>query len=277
MTSPSAHDYSEDAELARLRELGERNLGLSFDEIERSGGAKNVIGLRSRDVLLSRRLDCLTYFVQHDGFGVGHDLGVFDGPDDELLGTCRSVLSSFGVPEAEIGFEGVVREQTQVASYDPESGRSDLEKPAPGNRFARIGRSVDGHPVWQSGCVLGLTGDRRIGHLQLHWPELPKAAVEEMRALAYRVERDWRSPAVEGAEAESVEAGITHSIAVGFVMDIYPAVRVVYAATTEGMGRKPVRYLDRHGEDVPVPRTHDWNLDEVLPPRPSSRGEGSTA
>jgi len=264
MTSPPGRDYSEDAELARLRELGESTLGLSFDVIEQSGGAQNVIAIRSGDTLFSKRLDSLTYFVQDNRFGVGGELGVFEGPDDELLRNCRAVLASLGVPEAEIGYAGIVREQNQVARFDPESGRSEFEEPTPGNRYARIGRYVDGRPVWQSGCVLGLTGDGRIGRLQLHWPALPDLAVEELRVLAYRVEQDWRPPDVEGAEPESVEAGITHSTAVGFVLDIYPAIQVVYASTT-GLGRKPVRYLNRYGEDVPVPRAHAWDLDKIVP------------
>ncbi|WP_369374349.1 hypothetical protein [Streptomyces sp. cg36] len=279
MTSPSGQgygDYSDDAEVTRLRELGESALGLSFDAVEQSGGAQNMIGVRSRDTLFSRRLDSLTYFVQDNRFGVGRELGVFDGPDEELLRSCRAVLVSLGVPEAEIGDEGIVREQTQVAAFDAESGRAELEEPEPGNRYAHLGRLVDGHPVWQSGCVLGLTGDRRVGHLQLHWPELPGPAVEELRALAHRVDQDWRPPDLEGAEPESVEAGITHSTAVGFVLDVYPAVRVVYAPTTEGMGRKPVRYLNRYGEDLPLPRAHAWDLDRIVPNlnRPDPPPEG---
>jgi hypothetical protein len=265
MTMSRGRDYSDDAEVARLRELGESALGLRFDAVEQSGGAQNMLGIRSRDTLFSRRLDSLTYFVQDNRFGVGRELGVFEGPEEELLRGCRDVLSSLGVPEAEFAHEGIVREQTQVASFEPESGRSEIEESEPGNRYARVGRYVDGHPVWQSGCVLGLTEDRRIGHLQLHWPELPGRTRDELRALAHRVGQGWQPPDLEGAVPESVEVGITHSAAVGFLLDIYPAVRVVYAPATEGMGRKPVRHLNRYGEDLPVPRVHAWDLDRIIP------------
>ncbi|MEU3465537.1 hypothetical protein ABZ721_37065 [Streptomyces sp. NPDC006733] len=265
MTSPgSGYDDSDD-DVAALRQLGESVLGLRFDGVEQAGGLQNMLGLRSRNILFSRRLDSLTYFVQDDRFGVGRELGVFEGSDEELLRSCRAVLSALGVPESEIAHEGIVCEQTQVARFDAESGRAELEEPEPGNRYARVGRYVEDRPVWQSGCLLGLTADRQIGYLQLHWPELPGLAVEEMQALARRVDLGWRPPDVEGAEPESMEAGITHSAAVGFLLDIYPAIRVVYAPTTEGMGRKPVRYLNRYSEDLPAPRTHAWDLDQIAP------------
>ncbi|MFF0740299.1 hypothetical protein ACFYVL_07840 [Streptomyces sp. NPDC004111] len=265
MTPADAHDDSDEADIAELCQLGESALGLNFEAVERTGGIQNMFGIRTRNLLFSRRLDSLTYFVQDDRFGVGRELGVFEGPEEELLRTCRTVLTSLGVPEAEIARQGIVREQTQVARYDAESGRPEVEEPQPGNRFARVGRCVDGHPVWQSGCLLGLTADGRIGHLQLHWPQLPGPAVEELRALARRVDRGWRPPELEGAEPESVEAGITHSTAVGFLLDVYPAIRIVYAPTTEGLGRKPVRHVNRYGEDLPAPRTHGWDLEKTVP------------
>ena len=63
---------------------------------------------------------------------------------------------------------------------------------------------------------------------------------------------------------ESVDAGIIHSPAVGFLMDIYPAIRVIYAPIDDRMGQKATRYVDRHGNDVPVPRQFD------LPPEPAT-------
>ena len=51
-----------------------------------------------------------------------------------------------------------------------------------------------------------------------------------------------------------MEAGIVHSPAVGFVLDIFPAIRVIYRPEDETIGRKPALYFDADGKEVPVPR-----------------------
>ena len=45
-----------------------------------------------------------------------------------------------------------------------------------------------------------------------------------------------------------------HSRAVGFLMEIVPAIRAIYVVDEPGIGRKPTFYLDRHGESLEMPR-----------------------
>jgi len=78
--------------------------------------------------------------------------------------------------------------------------------------------------------------------------------IKEAHQLQERVREKWQAPAVEGAHVESVEAGILHSPAVSFVMDIRPVIRVTYAPDKKGLSKKAVRYVDVNGRDVPAPR-----------------------
>ena len=137
--------------------------------------------------------------------------------------------------------------------------------------MSRVTRRIDGLPVWSSGITLGLTRNGGIGFLEAHWPEIPSTVLEEARRLAERVKEGWRPPERQGGKPESVEAGVIHSPAAGFVMDIYPAIRVIY--TDISMGKKATLYLDCHGNNLPIPRQFDKPPDLSPGPR-GERQEG---
>jgi hypothetical protein len=80
------------------------------------------------------------------------------------------------------------------------------------------------------------------------------AVLAEAKALAAVVRAGFDPEDVRGAEVESVEAGVIHSPAIGFFMDVVPVIRCVYRAKETRLGTKPVLYLDRHGERVSLPR-----------------------
>jgi hypothetical protein len=263
MQQTPGYDYSDAAEAARILETAERVLGFKFEKIERSGSAANLVGLKSERVLFSQRIDSRTYFAQDVGYGIGRDAGVFQGPDGELFTTCRSLMRELGIPTSEILHEGLLQEHLQVAQAGGTTGEPVIEDPERGKKLARISRQIDGIPVWSSSLLLGLTRDRRPGYMQLHWPEVPAHTVAEAQRLRHLVQSHWRPPEVEGAQVESVESGIIHSPAIGFMMDIYPAIRVIYRS--EGrVGKKAVRYLDRHGQDVPAPRQIETPKEEAV-------------
>jgi hypothetical protein len=180
--------------------------------------------------------------------------GVFQGSDKEYLATCRSILRQLRIPISEIEGQAVLREQTQVARIDPETKNVHKEEPQEGNRFARLARAVEKLPIWSSSMVLSLTRERVVGYMQLHWPELPANLVQEAHHLAFQVEHGWKAPEQPGAAVETVQAGILHSPAIGLLMDIYPAIRVIYRPEDPRYGQKPVYYYDRHGAPCPIPR-----------------------
>jgi hypothetical protein len=236
-----------------LREKIAPALGLSFKGDLTQGQDKNFLGIRSDQLLLSRRSDSRTYFVQDERFGLLREGGVFEGGDDELLERCRSIAQRLGVPAGEIEEASVLQVMNNVATIDG-TGSVRTEEPQRGERYARLTRSVDGVPVFSSSVMLALNREGGIGFLELHWPEITPQAIAEARSMREQVERGWKPPELEGAHVESVEVGILHSPAVAFVMDVQPVIRVIYSPSDRTVGKKPVLYLDSRGHEVPRPR-----------------------
>jgi hypothetical protein len=255
-------------EVKGLQALAER-LGVDVGGAKRAGVEGNTAGIETPDLLFSRRLDSRTYFVQDRRFGLAKEGGAaFDGPDDELLKVARDILERLETPAAEIAELSVLAEQAQEGRFDPDTGAVALEPVYAGKRTALVTRQVEKLPVWSSSMLLGLNWDRSIGFLQLHWPEIPGEVVARARKLQAIAGRRWTPPERPGAKVESVEAGIIHSPAVGFVMDFAAAIRVIYTPTDESFGKKPVLYVDENGDDVPIPRQFEKFDEPPFKPRP---------
>jgi hypothetical protein len=251
-------------EMQGVRALAEA-LEVRFDEIVRSGSQGTVIGIQSKSVLFSQRLDSRTVFVQDARYGPGLEAGVYDGSDDDFIRASKAIVDKLGIPSQEIADSKVRREQTQQAEFDEKTGQWRFEDRRPGKAMLRLTRRIEDLPVWSSGITLGLTKSGGIGFLEAHWPEVPSTVLEEARRLAERLKEGWRPPERQGGKPESIEAGIIHSPATGFIMDIYPAIRVIY--TDISMGKKATLYLDRHGNNVPIPRQFDKPPDRSPGPR----------
>ena len=156
-----------------------RRIGLRLDKVVRAGSEGNMAGIQTEQVLFSQRLDSRTYFVQDQRYGEGKELGTFGGDDREFIQRGLEVLKGLEIPADEIAERTVLREQTQAAEFDRQTGRVMMEDPRAGNRRLLLTRQVRKLPVWSSNVVLGLTKDGQIGFLQLHWPEIPDAVVDQ--------------------------------------------------------------------------------------------------
>lgn len=249
-------DWSDQAELDDLMRSA-KAIGLDLQDPERLGAEQNLVAARTRDLLFSRRTDSRTFFVQDQRYGPGRPAGLAKVGDAELLAACRRISGALGIPAEEIADGRILREQLQVARFDGETGNSEVEPPVAGRRMAELTRQVEGLPVFSSRVLMGQTGAGGVGFLEAHWPEVPAAVRKEAHRLAYKVAHGWQAPEQQGARIESVQAGIVHSPAAGFVMDVYPAIRVVYTPVDPAMGRKLMLHLDRDGKPVPYPRQFD--------------------
>ena len=129
------------------------------------------------------------------------------------------------------------------------------EEPELLRKIASARRALDGLTVWSSYAKVGLTDEGSVGWLEVHWPVISPEIIKEGHVLAGLVGRGFEAPAMEGAKPQSIEAGILHSPAVGFVMDVIAAVRVVYEPHDPDIGRLATLYVDRVGELVALPRT----------------------
>jgi hypothetical protein len=168
------------------------------------------------------------------------------------------------VPKAEIASVRVVSELGASAERLADGGyRGTKEKLL--RKEARARRSIKGVPVWSSSVKLGLTRSGKVGRLELHWPELPTSVLREADVLRILVKRGFTPPVLPDARVESIEAGIIHSPAIGFFMDAAAVIRVIYRGKDESIGRKPVLYLDRHGQTVVMPRDIVGDVREAQP------------
>jgi hypothetical protein len=162
-------------------------------------------------------------------------------------------LRAAKIPAAEIRRVKVVTERGAVAERLT-TGELRFERPELLGKVARAERRAAGVSVWSSYAVVGLTGDGKIGQLEIHWPDLSPAVLSEVKVLASIVERGFKPKDVLGAEVETVEAGIIHSPAIGFFMDVVPVIRCIYRAKDDRLGKRPVLYFNRHGELASLPR-----------------------
>jgi hypothetical protein len=217
------------------------------------GSAANVSGLRTRTYVFSSRHDSRTYFATDTRYGLLGPSGVWTGDDKRVVAACRRVLRGAKVPVGEIAAIDVVREMAQVAER-MSTGDIAVAKPSVLQKLARARRAIRKVPVWSSYARVGLTKKGVVGSVEVHWPEISAAVVREAERLGALAARGYKPREIPGAKPESVEAGIIHSPAIGFFMDVAPVVRVVYRPIDPTMGRKVTLYLDRHGEPVARPR-----------------------
>lgn len=243
-----------DAQVKQLDDLARNVLKLDLGKAPESGAARNMVGLRSDQLVFSHRVDSRTYFVQDNRYGVYKESGIFQGSDADLMNRSREILRQLGIPEDEITRAVVLKEKYQTGKVDPKTRKVSPGEIQDGRRMADFSRNTEGVPVFSSRALIGLTRQSGIGLMELHWPAIPKADVSRAKRLQALIRRGWRAPSLKGARVESVEAGIIHSPAVGFVMDIYPAIRVIYASDDRNLGKRPVRYVDENGRSVSVPR-----------------------
>jgi len=251
----NAQDYSDTAELQDLEKTARTTFGISFDTTPIPEASYNMIGLRSKSILFSRRLDSRTYFVQDQRYGLGKPDGVFRGDSAEQIKLAREIMDKVGARHDEIHREPVLAEKLGVGHIDPKTGAVHTEKVEEGRKVVSMSRQTGGLPVWSSSLLLGLTANKGVGFLQLHWPEIPELVVQEAHRLAYKVKNGWQPPEHRGSKVELVEAGVVHLPAVGFFMDIQAAIRVIYAPLCQVHSGRALVYLNRHGQMVSLRRT----------------------
>jgi hypothetical protein len=251
-------DPPSQAQLSRIvaSELVDAALAIAGFKIAKRdfASAANISGIRSKTQTFSSRHDSRTHFASDNRYGPLGKAGTWTGDDRTIVAACRRALRAAKVPPKETVEIDVVLEMGREAQrVSGEKFR--MYDPLVLRKLARARRAVEGIPVWSSYAMVGLTGKGEVGSLELHWPELPSAVVKEAAVLQALVKRiGFRPPEVADARVETVAAGVIHSPAVGFHMDVVPVVRVIYAASKKVIGRKPTLYLDRHGRSVSMPR-----------------------
>jgi len=215
--------------------------------------AATFSGVRSETYTVSTRHDSRTVFAIDAAYGHDKEHGAWTGRDKTVLTACRTVLRSIKVPRTEIAAVRVVSEFGTVAHRDKD-GTIQTHDPLLLQKLARAKRTLAGVPVWSSYALVGLTSNGGLGCAEVHWPQVSDRIEDEARILQAFVARGFAPPELQGAHVDTFEAGILHSPAIGFFMDVVPAIRMVYASDQKNIGKKPVRYFDRHLRPIVMPR-----------------------
>lgn len=270
---PTGNSNQSDAQAEELKRLGQlaNTLNLNVGKVTNRGAERNMIGLKSDNVLFSHRSDSRTYFIEDKRYGEGKEYGVFRGSDGEMLEISRTILRQLNIPADEIAQAKVITEKHQTGQVDPATKKIIVGEIREGKKTANLPRQIKNIPVFSSHARIGLTTNKSIGFMELHWPEISSQVIGEAQRLQETVKGGWRAPEQKGAHIESIEAGIIHSPALGFVMDIRPAIRVIYASDDKTMGRKLMLYVDANGKPVPLPRQFDKLPEQPGQPRPSPK------
>src|SRR6266480_3751793 len=81
MADKRAASSSQDEGQRRLERLAAA-LKLDVGKITNSGVVRNMVGIKSDNLLFSQRRDSRTYFIQDKRYGPANEAGVFQGSDD---------------------------------------------------------------------------------------------------------------------------------------------------------------------------------------------------
>lgn len=261
--------YLSRTERPELIDTAAKVAGFNLGKRPEFATAANVSGVRNRTFTFSQRRDSRTMFAADARYGVVGTSGAWRGADRVLVAACRRVLRAAGVPTKEVAELEVVCETGAVGEWV--DGKVRLEEPELLCKIAAARRGLEGLSVWSSYAKVGLTDEGELGWLELHWPVISPEVLKEGLVLRSLVGRGFEPPEMPGARPQTVEAGILHSPAIGFLMDVTAAVRVVYEPDDPEMGRLATMYVDRHGDQVSLPR----DIRFAVPDEGARQGPGS--
>ncbi|MEP6767568.1 MAG: hypothetical protein ABJC61_02780, partial [Acidobacteriota bacterium] len=244
----AAEELSKD-ETARLKDMGTKLFGIQWTGAVHGANERGVLAVTDGTTTLTRR-GTRTFIVNNRKASAAGDAKAFAGTDDALKKRGMRFLEAAGASPKEV-LEAKVLQQMTATSYGREGK---LQPPKKGRRTLLVTRQIDGILVTSSRLLLDLDGSGRIVFMELSWPDVSPETLEMAKRLQQSSRGEFKPPAMESASVESMEPVVLHSPAVAFFDDQVAAIRVIYAPGREEVGKKPVRYLDAAGKDVPMPR-----------------------
>ncbi|MDQ2870142.1 MAG: hypothetical protein M3S32_05325 [Acidobacteriota bacterium] len=244
----AAEQLSKD-DAAKLKETGAKAFGIQWTGAVHGANERGVVAVTDGTTTLTRR-GSRTFIVNNRKASAAGDARAFTGTDDALKKRGMRILEAAGASSKEV-LETKVLQQMTSASYGRE-GKP--QAPKKGRRTLLVTRQVDGIHVTSSRLLLDLDANGRIGFMELCWPDLSPETLEMAKRLQQSSKGEFKPPAMESASVESVQPVVIHSPAVAFFDDQVAALQVIYTPNREEAGKKPVRYLDAAGRDVPLPR-----------------------
>lgn len=266
-----------DEQVGELQALGSKGLGIRWVGRVYGGSERGVAAVTDGVTTLTVRKEFRTLIVHNTRATRGRDQIGFRGSADVFKRTGLKALAAVGVERGEIGRTRVLQQYSQTAYMGAGGGKIRRGPAQKGRRTLLVTRQVDKVPVISSRMTLNLDRDGRTAFMELVWPQITPEVREEVRGLQAALASGYKPPPLEGARVESSDVVILHSPAVSFDTDMVAAVRVIYRPQDARVGKKPVRYLDAQGRDVPLPRQLDLPAEEKVQRSAGGSPEGSEA
>ena len=251
-------------ETKRLQALGAKAFGIQWRGRVVGVSERGVLAITDRATTLTARPDFLGYIVNARPAAGGKTPKPYAGGEGALRDRGLKMLAAAGADRTEIAEARVLQQYTQSGLLDKESGRMQMGEARKDRRTVLVTRKVADIAVISSRLLLDLDAKGGVARLELAWPAIPPHVVEEAKRYRDIARKDFAAPPMEGAKVESVEAVILHSPVASFHDDVTAAIRVIYRAEREGLGKKAVRYVDAEGRDVTLPRETDPLHEERL-------------
>jgi hypothetical protein len=248
----------------KLQALGSEAFGIKWRARVVGVSERGVTAVSDGVTTLTARPEFRAYIVHNRQATEGPGAVAFAGSDGALREAGLKFLRVADVDRTEIGDARILQQQVQTGLHDRKRGITKLDAARKGRRTLLVTRKVDDIPVVSSRLSVDLARAGRIALMELSWPAIPARVREEARGLRAALGADFKAPAMEGATIESRDVVILHSPAASFHEDIVAAIRVIYRPERKDVGKKPVRYVDAAGRDVPLPRETDPANEERL-------------
>lgn len=229
--------------------------GIALGKVIASGSSANMIGIRTEALSIGRRTDSRTLFIYNRGFS-DTQKGMYGGSDGSLIAAAQRLMRYLGIPLSEVAGARVLQEKLRSGHYDrPTRTVGALSPVLNGHRYAVFRREIGRIPVFTSRAWVALMPDGSYGDVKIHWPVISRQAllVAGQYQAFIRAGR-FNPPPHAGSRVISVTAGIVHSPANALVMDVRPAIRVVYSSNNRSLAKLPVAYVDANGRSIVMPR-----------------------
>lgn len=174
----------------------------------------------------------------------------FIGSGEEHNQVARDFFLAHGLPSEQIGTVTALASGTYVASED--NPRGTLVRTAYCSAVLRV---IDGVEIGDSLAVVRFDGDRNLVSLTVHWPELPKATIEEAKAFEMPAPLPGAGRVIvhhtRAEEDEPLRTWVSYDVAQGNNLRSYDRNGIEIGGTTT---RTPARRV-RAGADPerPVP------------------------
>lgn len=249
-------------QVAKMQEMGSKVFGIRWAGKVHGGEERGARAISDGTTTLTARGERV-FIVNNKKATASSKSPWFRGSDADLRKRGQHILAALDIAPEEIAEVRIMQQATRAGQRLP-GGKLKLTAIGKDRRTLLVTRQVKEVPVLSSRLLLDLDAKGKVAFLELSWPQLSATTLETAQRLNSVAHASFQAPALDNASVDSVRAVVLHSPAASFYDDQQAALQVVYRAEGSKLAKKPVRYVDAEGHDLPLPRQTDKLQEEPL-------------